>query len=75
MVNRPARFLKEGIKPVYVFDGTPPTLKSGELLKRREKRDKAESELKSAKESGDVEKQTQQEKRLVRAGTKENDVS
>jgi len=73
MFNRTSRFLKEGIKPVYVFDGKPPSLKSGELLKRREKREKAESDLKSAKEEGDIDKQNQQEKRLVRAGTKEND--
>lgn len=73
MFNRTSRFLKEGIKPVYVFDGKPPSLKSGELLKRREKREKAESDLKTAKEEGDAEAQSKQEKRLVRAGTKEND--
>ena len=73
MFNRTSRFLKEGIKPVYVFDGKPPTLKSGELLKRREKREKAEAELKTALKTGDTENQTKQEKRLVRAGTKEND--
>jgi len=73
MFSRTVRFLLEGIKPVYVFDGKPPTLKSGELLKRREKRAKAEAELKQAKEEGDLEKENQQNKRLVRAGTKEND--
>jgi len=46
MFNKTIRFLSEGIRPCYVFDGKPPTLKSGELLKRREKREKAEAELK-----------------------------
>ena len=73
MFNRTVRFLLEGIKPVYVFDGKPPSLKSGELLKRREKRAKAEADLKTAKEAGDAEEENKQNKRLVRAGTKEND--
>ncbi len=37
MFNRTVRLITEGIKPCYVFDGKPPGLKSGELLKRREK--------------------------------------
>jgi flap endonuclease-1 len=72
MFNRTIRFLTEGIRPVYVFDGKPPSFKSGELLKRREKREKAEVALKMAEEEGNVEEQDKQNKRLVRAGTKEN---
>eukprot|EP00956_Cyclotella_meneghiniana_P031535 scaffold83104_cov59-Cyclotella_meneghiniana.AAC.1 len=71
--NRTIRFLTEGIRPVYVFDGKPPQFKSGELMKRREKRAKAEEALKAATESGDVEEQEKQNKRLVRAGQKENE--
>jgi flap endonuclease-1 len=71
--NRTIRFIVEGIRPVYVFDGKPPQFKSGELLKRREKRAKAEEALKSATESGNFEEQDKQSKRLVRAGTKENE--
>ncbi|KAL7425862.1 hypothetical protein ACHAXH_000454, partial [Discostella pseudostelligera] len=71
--NRTIRFITEGIRPVYVFDGKPPQFKSGELLKRREKRLKAEEALKAAAESGDIEEQDKQSKRLVRAGTKENE--
>lgn len=71
--NRTIRFIVEGIRPVYVFDGKPPQFKSGELLKRREKRAKAEEALKAAEEVGDVEEQDKQSKRLVRAGTKENE--
>lgn len=58
---------------MYVFDGKPPQFKSGELLKRREKRIKAEEALKAAEEKGDVEEQDKQSKRLVRAGHKENE--
>lgn len=73
MFNRTIRFLSEGIRPVYVFDGKPPNIKSGELAKRREKREKAEAELKKAREEGNVEEEDKQQKRLVRAGTKENE--
>ena len=44
-----------GIKPVYVFDGKPPGLKSGELAAREEKKKQAELELAAALESGDAE--------------------
>lgn len=57
---------------VFVFDGKPPEFKSGELIKRREKRKKAQAELEKATEAGDVEEQDKQSKRLVRAGHKEN---
>jgi len=73
LFNRTIRFISEGIRPVYVFDGKPPEFKSGELLKRREKRAKAEEALKVAEESGNIEEQDKQNKRLVRAGTKENE--
>lgn len=71
--NRTIRFITEGIRPVYVFDGKPPQFKSGELTKRREKRAKAEEALKAAEETGDIEEQDKQSKRLVRAGAKENE--
>ncbi|KAL7498210.1 hypothetical protein ACHAWT_006163 [Skeletonema menzelii] len=72
LFNRTIRFITEGIRPAYVFDGKPPQFKSHELVKRREKRQKAEEALKAAEESGNVEEQDKQNKRLVRAGTKEN---
>ena len=72
LFNRTIRFITEGIRPVYVFDGKPPTFKSGELSKRKEKRDKAEASLKAAQEDGNIEEQEKQSKRLVRAGHKEN---
>ena len=73
MFNRTIRFVTEGVKPVFVFDGKPPTFKSGELLKRREKREKAQAALTAATEDGDLEEQDKQSKRLVRAGHKENE--
>lgn len=72
MFNRTIRFLSEGIRPVFVFDGKPPQIKSHELVKRREKREKAQAALKTAEEEGNVEEQDKQSKRLVRAGHKEN---
>ena len=36
---RTCRMLEVGIKPCYVFDGKPPTMKGGELAKRKDKRD------------------------------------
>lgn len=51
---RTARFLEYGLKPVYVFDGKPPDLKSTTIAKRRESRDKAGDAWKVAQEVGDV---------------------
>ena len=73
MFNRTIRFMTEGIKPVYCFDGKPPNFKSGELLKRRQKREKAQEALRQATEEGNVDEENKQSKRLVRAGQKEND--
>jgi 5'-3' exonuclease len=60
------------MKPCFVFDGKAPNMKSGELQKRREKRLKAEEELKKATEDQNVEEIDKQSKRLARAGRKEN---
>jgi flap endonuclease-1 len=73
MFNRTIRFMTEGIKPAFVFDGKAPNMKSGELEKRREKRRKAEEELKKAEDDGNVEEIDKHSKRLARAGKKEND--
>jgi len=73
LFNRTIRFLVEGIRPVYVFDGKPPNIKSHELTKRREKREAAKIALENAKEDNNIEEQEKQSKRLVRVGQKEND--
>ena len=62
------RMIENGIKPVYVFDGKPPTLKSGELEKRMEKRADAEAALVKAKEEGNDEEIDKQSRRLVKVG-------
>ncbi len=60
--------IENGIKPVYVFDGKPPTMKSGELEKRTEKRAEAEAALEKAKEEGNEEEIDKQSRRLVKVG-------
>ena len=49
MFYRTIRMISNGIKPVFVFDGKPPELKSDELEKRRVKRDEAEEAKKKLK--------------------------
>ncbi|KAJ1961677.1 Elongation of fatty acids protein 2 [Dipsacomyces acuminosporus] len=63
---RTINMIEAGIKPLYVFDGKPPTMKSGELEKRREKRQKAEESLKAAEEEGDADEIVKQKKRLAK---------
>lgn len=67
---RTIRMLEHGIKPVYVFDGKPPEMKSGELTKRAEKRAEAEKGLEKAQEQGDVESVEKFQKRLVKVTSK-----
>uniref|UniRef100_A0A7S2R6Z8 Flap endonuclease 1 n=1 Tax=Eucampia antarctica TaxID=49252 RepID=A0A7S2R6Z8_9STRA len=71
--NRTVRFLSEGIRPVFVFDGKPPPLKDHELTKRRARAKEATTKLKQAQEDGNIEEEEKQSKRLVRAGQKENE--
>jgi flap endonuclease-1 len=66
ILYRTIRMLRNGIKPVFVFDGKPPEMKSGELQKRRKAAQEAKDKLKEAKESGDVEAQEKFSKRTVR---------
>jgi flap endonuclease-1 len=65
MWYRTLRFVEAGIKPVYVFDGKPPTLKGGELAKRKEAKDKAQKDLAAATEAGNVEDMERFSKRTV----------
>ena len=45
MFYRTIRMINSGIKPLYVFDGKPPDMKSGELAKRTAMRVKTEVSL------------------------------
>ena len=58
--------MENGIKPVYVFDGKPPELKSEELGKRTERRAEAKEQLAEATEKGDTAAMDKFERRLVR---------
>jgi len=68
---RTIRMIENGLKPVYVFDGKPPKMKSHELEKRKEHREKAKEDLEEAKETGTTEEIDKQERRLVKV-TKEH---
>ncbi|XP_030745101.1 flap endonuclease 1 [Sitophilus oryzae] len=70
---RTIRLLEHGIKPVYVFDGKPPELKSGELNKRMEKRAEAQKMLDKATEAGDTAEMDKFNRRLVKVTRKHND--
>lgn len=54
---RTIRMVDNGIKPVYVFDGKPPTMKGGELAKRAERREEAQKQLEKAEEAGKITRQ------------------
>ncbi|MCJ7450834.1 MAG: flap endonuclease-1 [Candidatus Nanohaloarchaeota archaeon QJJ-9] len=49
---RNTKLLKKNIKPVYVYDGEAPDLKSKEAKERRKKREKARKEWEKLKEKG-----------------------
>lgn len=71
MFYRTIRLLDNGIKPLYVFDGKPPDLKSGELAKRAERREEAQKALQVATEAGNEADIDKFNRRLVRV-TKEH---
>lgn len=69
MFYRTIRMIDNGIKPVYVFDGKPPQLKTSELEKRAERRTEAEKQRSDAVELGDEASVNKFEKRLVKVLT------
>lgn len=69
---RTIRMLEHGVKPVYVFDGKPPTLKRGELAKRTERREEAQANLERAREDGNAEEEQKMVKRLVKVTATHN---
>mmetsp|Transcript_21867 Transcript_21867/g.27946 ORF Transcript_21867/g.27946 Transcript_21867/m.27946 type:complete len:385 (+) Transcript_21867:417-1571(+) len=48
---RTIRLMEAGLKPVYVFDGKPPEMKGGELMKRKAEKEKAANEIKQLEET------------------------
>ncbi|XP_020568431.1 flap endonuclease 1-like [Oryzias latipes] len=73
MFYQTIRMLEHGIKPVYVFDGKPPQLKSSELEKRGKRRAEAEKLLAQAQEMGEKENVEKFTKRLVKVIKQHND--
>lgn len=52
---RTVNFVELGLRPVYVFDGAPPSLKERELERRRKLKEEAEEKFKLAAAEGRVE--------------------
>lgn len=73
MFYRTIRMIENGIKPVYVFDGKPPDMKSGELAKRHERREEAQKSLEQAEAAEEPENVEKFQKRLVKVTPQHND--
>lgn len=71
MFYRTLRIVDNGIKPLYVFDGAPPKLKSGELAKRFQRKTEAQEQHEEMKEIGTAEEVEKFSRRTVRV-TKEH---
>ena len=56
ILYRNSSMIEKDIKPIYIFDGKAPELKSETQAKRREVRDEAEQNYKEALKAGDTEK-------------------
>ncbi len=73
MFYRTLRIVESGIKPVYVFDGAPPKLKSGELAKRFQRKAEASAAHAEALETGTAEEVEKFSRRTVRVTREHND--
>ncbi|KAI9816587.1 MAG: Elongation of fatty acids protein 2 [Pycnora praestabilis] len=73
MFYRTLRIVDNGIKPLYVFDGAPPKLKSGELAKRFARKTEATEMHEEAKETGTAEEVEKFSRRTVRVTREHND--
>jgi flap endonuclease-1 len=72
MFYRTLRIVDNGIKPLYVFDGAPPKLKSGELAKRFQRKAEAAEAHEEAKETGTAEDVEKFSRRTVRVTREHN---
>ncbi|KAF2027914.1 flap endonuclease 1 [Setomelanomma holmii] len=70
---RTLRMVDNGIKPLYVFDGAPPKLKSGELAKRFQRKSEAHAAHEEAKETGTAEDVEKFSRRTVRVTREHNE--
>jgi flap endonuclease-1 len=55
LLYRTASLVEAGIKPIFVFDGKPPDLKSETLNRRKERRESSREKWENAKSVGDLE--------------------
>jgi flap endonuclease-1 len=69
---RTIRMMENGVKPCYVFDGTPPKMKADELAKRSERRGEAQEKLEKATEEANVAEIDKANKRLVKVSPEHN---
>ncbi|KAL2354365.1 flap endonuclease 1 [Cryomyces antarcticus] len=69
---RTLRIVDNGIKPLYVFDGAPPKLKSGELAKRFQRKSEAQEAHDEAKETGTAEEVEKFSRRTVKVTREHN---
>ena len=69
---RTLRIVDNGIKPLYVFDGAPPKLKSGELAKRFQRKSEAQESHEDAKEIGTAEEVEKFSRRTVKVTREHN---
>lgn len=65
LFSRTSHFLQKGIRPVFVFDGRPPELKTKEIKRRSEAKAEAQRIYEKAKESGNVEEMRKYSARTV----------
>lgn len=70
---RTLRIVDNGIKPLYVFDGAPPKLKSGELAKRFQRKSEAQEQHEDAKETGTAEDVEKFSRRTVKVTREHNE--
>lgn len=65
LFNRTVMFIECGIKPIWVFDGKPPVMKSGELEKRKKAKEQAKEQMELAQEEGKLEEVVKFKQRTV----------
>lgn len=65
--------IESGIKPIFVFDGKPPIIKSEEIAKRNERRKDAEKKYLAAEEEMDKIKMEKYDKRKLKMGKQHAD--
>ncbi|KAI5071374.1 hypothetical protein GOP47_0013625 [Adiantum capillus-veneris] len=73
MFTRTIRLLEAGIKPLYIFDGSPPEMKKNEIMKRTLRRDSAIAGLNAALENGHNAEVEKYSKRIVKVTKQQNE--